>query len=341
MKALLGLSYAELQELVAEHNLPKFTAKQLVDWIYRKRVTSFDEMTNLSKSTRQLLAENYVVGYRDFVNVQVSKDGTKKYLFPTECGFVETAYIPERERATLCVSCQVGCKMNCLFCQTGKQGFQGDLSAGDILNQILHLPEFENLSNFVFMGMGEPMDNYDAIMKALDVMTSEWGLAMSPTRFTVSTSGLIPNMKRFIQESRCNLAVSLHSPFHDEREKIMPVEKKYPIREVIHAIRQHDWSGQRRVSFEYIVFKGFNDTSEHIKELARQLGSLRCRVNLIRFHDIPDVSLASPTMDDMVRFRDRLNDKGIIATIRASRGQDIDAACGLLSTKREITGARE
>ena len=329
------MTYAELQELVLEHNLPKFTAKQLVDWIYRKRVTTFDEMTNLSKGTRQLLSENYEVGYRDFVNVQESRDGTKKYLFPAGRGFVEAAYIPERERATLCVSCQVGCKMNCLFCQTGKQGFEGNLSAGDILNQILHLPEFENLTNFVFMGMGEPMDNYDAIMKALDVMTSEWGLAMSPTRFTVSTSGLIPNVKRFINESRCNLAVSLHSPFHDERAKIMPIEKTYPIREVIHAIRQHDWSGQRRVSFEYIVFKGLNDTSEHIKELARQLGSLRCRVNLIRFHSIPDVPLASPSLDDMVSFRDRLNAKGIIATIRASRGQDIDAACGLLSTKEK------
>ena len=335
MKSLLGMTYAELQELVLEHNLPKFTAKQLVDWIYRKRVTTFDEMTNLSKGTRQLLSENYEVGYRDFVNVQESRDGTKKYLFPAGRGFVEAAYIPERERATLCVSCQVGCKMNCLFCQTGKQGFEGNLSAGDILNQILHLPEFENLTNFVFMGMGEPMDNYDTIMKALDVMTSEWGLAMSPTRFTVSTSGLIPNMKRFINESRCNLAVSLHSPFHDERAKIMPIEKTYPIREVIHAIRQHDWSGQRRVSFEYIVFKGLNDTSEHIKELARQLGSLRCRVNLIRFHSIPDVPLASPSLDDMVSFRDRLNAKGIIATIRASRGQDIDAACGLLSTKEK------
>ena len=335
MKSLLGMTYAELQELVLEHNLPKFTAKQLVDWIYRKRVTTFDEMTNLSKGTRQLLSENYEVGYRDFVNVQESRDGTKKYLFPAGRGFVEAAYIPERERATLCVSCQVGCKMNCLFCQTGKQGFEGNLSAGDILNQILHLPEFENLTNFVFMGMGEPMDNYDAIMKALDVMTSEWGLAMSPTRFTVSTSGLIPNMKRFINESRCNLAVSLHSSFHDERAKIMPIEKTYPIREVIHAIRQHDWSGQRRVSFEYIVFKGLNDTSEHIKELARQLGSLRCRVNLIRFHSIPDVPLASPSLDDMVSFRDRLNAKGIIATIRASRGQDIDAACGLLSTKEK------
>ena len=334
MKALLGMSLSELQDLVAQHGLPKFTAKQLVDWLYRKRVATFDEMTNLSKNARQLLSENYVTGYRSFTDVQESRDGTKKYLFPAENGFVETAYIPERERATLCVSCQVGCKMNCLFCQTGKQGFQGNLYAGDIINQILNLPEYETLSNFVFMGMGEPMDNYDSIMRVLEIMTSDWGLAMSPTRITVSTAGVIPNMKRFIKESRCNLAVSLHSPFHDERVRIMPVEKTYPINEVIHAIRQHDWSGQRRVSFEYIVFKGFNDTQKHINELARQLGSLRCRVNLIRFHAIPGVDFQSPSTDDMVRFRDKLNDKGIIATIRASRGQDIDAACGLLSTRK-------
>ena len=334
MKSLLGMSLQELQDVVAQHNMPKFTAKQLVDWLYRKRVATFDEMTNLSKQTRQILAENYETGYRACADVQESRDGTKKYLFPAENGFVETAYIPEKERATLCVSCQVGCKMNCLFCQTGKQGFQGNLSAGDIINQILSLPEYETLSNFVFMGMGEPMDNYDNIMRVLEIMTSDWGLAMSPTRITVSTAGVIPNMKRFINESKCNLAISLHSPFHDERVKIMPVEKTYPINEVIHAIRQHDWSGQRRVSFEYIVFKGLNDTPKHINELAKQLGSLRCRVNLIRFHVIPGIDLQSPSMDDMVRFRDKLNDKGIIATIRASRGQDIDAACGLLSTKR-------
>lgn len=334
MKALLGMSLQELQDVVAQHNLPKFTAKQLVDWLYRKRVASFDEMTNLAKTTRQILAENYVTGFRNHADVQTSRDGTKKYLFPAGDGFVETAYIPERERATLCVSCQIGCKMNCLFCQTGKQGFQGNLSACDIINQILNLPEYENLSNFVFMGMGEPMDNYDNIMRVLDIMTADWGLAMSPTRITVSTAGIIPNMKRFINESRCNLAVSMHSPFHDERAQIMPVEKSYPINEVIHAIRQHDWSGQRRVSFEYIVFKGFNDTQRHINELARQLGSLRCRINLIRFHAIPGIDMQSPSMDDMVRFRDKLNSKGIIATIRASRGQDIDAACGLLSTKR-------
>lgn len=352
MKKLLGNTLDELKEIAKSLGMPAFTGTQIAKWIYEKRVTSIDEMTNLSKQNREKLAAEYEVGFMPHCDAQYSKDGTIKYLFPVSTTkaapvqsatvpeasgalTVETVFIPDHDRATLCVSCQVGCKMNCQFCQTGKQGFQGDLSAGDIINQILNLPEFESLTNYVFMGMGEPMDNYDNIMRVLDIMTSEWGMAMSPTRITVSTSGLIPNMKRFISESKCNLAVSLHSPFHDERMKLMPVENKYAVSEVIHAIRQHDWSGQRRVSFEYIVFKGFNDTQRHVNELARQLGSLRCRVNLIRFHAVPGVELHSPSMDDMVRFRDRLNDKGIIATIRASRGQDIDAACGLLSTKEK------
>ena len=257
----------------------------------------------------------------------------KKYLFPAGEHFVETAYIPDRERATLCVSSQVGCKMDCLFCATGKQGFQKNLSPAEILNQIFSLPEFETLSNIVFMGMGEPLDNYDNVMRALEVLTSEWGLAWSPTRITVSTCGLIPNLKRFLEESKCNLAISMHSPFHDEKLKIMPVEKAYPIKEVIHTVKQHDWHGQRRLSFEYIVFKDMNDTGDHIKELARLLGSLRCRMNLIRFHTIPNLPMKSPDNLSMAAFRDALNNKGIIATIRASRGQDIDAACGLLSTK--------
>ena len=332
---LLGMTVKEMQDMALSLFLPKFVGKQLAQWVYGKCARSFDDMTNISLKNRQLLGENLTMGTAEPLQTLVSVDGTEKYLFPTCSGqFIETVYIPDKDRGTLCVSTQVGCKMNCLFCQTGKQGFQGNLSAGDIINQILNLPEYETLTNFVFMGMGEPMDNYDNIMRVLEIMTSDWGLAMSPTRITVSTAGVIPNMKRFINESKCNLAVSLHSPFHDERAKIMPVEKSYPINEVIHAIRQHDWSGQRRVSFEYIVFKGLNDTPKHINELAKQLGSLRCRVNLIRFHAIPNIDLQSPSLEDMVRFRDKLNDKGIIATIRASRGQDIDAACGLLSTKR-------
>ena len=330
---LLGLTPEEIQEVVNGLGLPKFTGKQLVDWIYNKRVASFEAMSNLSKKSRELLAEQYEVGLNAPLKEQVSKDGTKKYLFPAGDLTVEAAYIPDKERATLCISTQVGCQMDCLFCATGKQGFEKNLSVAEIVNQILSLPEFDTLTNIVFMGMGEPLNNYDNLMRSLDILTQGWALGWSPTRITVSTCGIIPNLKRFLEESKCNLAISMHSPFHDERLKIMPIEKNYPIKEVIHLVKQHDWHGQRRLSFEYIVFKDLNDTKDHIKELARLLGSLRCRVNLIRYHNVPGIALKSPDNNTMTYFRDALNDKSIIATIRASRGQDIDAACGLLSTK--------
>lgn len=332
-EVLLGKTPEEIQEVVNELGLPKFTGKQLVDWIYNKRVDTFEAMSNLSKKSRELLAEHYEVGLQAPLKVQTSSDGTKKHLFPAGNLTVESAYIPDRDRATLCVSTQVGCQMDCLFCATGKQGFEKNLSTAEIVNQILSLPEFDTLTNIVFMGMGEPLNNYDNLMRSLDILTQEWALGWSPTRITVSTCGIIPNLKRFLQESKCNLAISMHSPFHDERLKIMPIEKNYPIKEVIHLVKQHDWHGQRRLSFEYIVFKDLNDTKEHIKEMARLLGSLRCRVNLIRYHNVPGIALKSPDNNTMTYFRDALNDKGIIATIRASRGQDIDAACGLLSTK--------
>mgnify|MGYP004442452815 FL=1 len=332
-EVLLGKTPDEIQDIVVKLGLPKFTGKQLVDWIYNKRCATFDDMTNLSKSTRALLDEHFETGLKAPLKVQVSTDGTKKYLFPAGDYCIESAYIPDKERATLCISTQVGCQMDCLFCATGKQGFQKNLSVDEIVNQVLSLPEFDTLSNIVVMGMGEPLNNYDNLMRSLDILTQEWALGWSPTRITVSTCGIIPNLKRFLEESKCNLAISMHSPFHDERLKLMPIEKTYPIKEVIHTVKQHDWHGQRRLSFEYIVFKGMNDTGEHIKELARLLGSLRCRMNLIRFHTIPNLPMKSPDNMSMAAFRDALNNKGIIATIRASRGQDIDAACGLLSTK--------
>ena len=330
---LLGKTPEEIQEVVNSLGLPKFTGKQLVDWIYNKRVASFEAMSNLSKKSRELLAERYEVGLTSPLKEQTSTDGTKKYLFAAGDRTVEAAYIPDRDRATLCVSTQVGCQMDCLFCATGKQGFEKNLTAAEIINQVLSLPEFDTLTNIVFMGMGEPLNNYDNLMRSLDILTQEWAMGWSPTRITVSTCGIIPNLKRFLEESKCNLAISMHSPFHDERLRIMPIEKAYPIKEVVHLVKQHDWHGQRRLSFEYIVFKDLNDTKEHIKELARLLGSVRCRVNLIRYHKVPDIPLKSPDLATMTWFRDALNDKGIIATIRASRGQDIDAACGLLSTK--------
>ncbi len=331
---LFGKTLSQLQEIVTGLGLPKFTAKQITDWLYKKSITSIEEMTNLSKNARVLLTEKYDFGLTPPEKVSTSSDGTKKYLFPVEDGrFIEAAYIPEKSRATLCVSSQVGCRMGCHFCMTGMQGFQGNLSAGEIVNQIKSLPERESLTNIVYMGMGEPFDNYTNVIQSLEILTSDWGFAMSPRRITVSTIGIIPAMTKFLEESECHLAVSMHTPFDEERHMLMPVQNNNPIEEVLNVIRKFDIGGQRRISFEYIVFKGLNDTPRHIKQLARILNGIRCRINLIRFHPIPGSDYRSPDDNSMHAFMDALNKKGIRTTLRASRGQDIEAACGLLSTK--------
>ena len=299
---------------------------------------TFFDMTNISKKNRELLAEHYEVGLMAPLDSQKSKDGTVKYLFPVSNGkMVETVFIPEKDRATLCVSCQVGCKMNCLFCQTGKQGFEGQLTAGDILNQIVSLPERERLTNIVFMGQGEPMDNLDNVLKATQILTAKWGMAWSPRRITVSSVGVKDKLKRFIEESECHLAISLHSPIHEQRAQLMPAEKGMSIEEVVGLLKNYDFSGQRRLSFEYIVFDGLNDTPTHAREIVRLLSGLDCRVNLIRFHSIPGVDLKTSDEKKMENLRDYLTKHGIFTTIRASRGQDIFAACGMLYSKKQLS----
>ncbi|HOW31871.1 MAG TPA: 23S rRNA (adenine(2503)-C(2))-methyltransferase RlmN, partial [Bacteroidales bacterium] len=249
--------------------------------------------------------------------------------------------IPDEKRHTLCVSSQVGCKMGCLFCMTGKQGFQAHLTAGEILNQLRSIPERSLITNVVFMGMGEPFDNLDAVMQAQEVLTAEYGFALSVRKVTVSTIGIVPGMDYFLKNSKCNLAVSLHSPFDDERRRLMPIQHVYPIKDVIDTINRADLGKYRRVSMEYIVFKDVNDTPRHVKELARLLNKTRCRINLIRFHKVPGVPLEGSSEERILAFQRALNDKGITTTLRASRGLDIEAACGLLSTKalvkKEIT----
>ncbi|HBL74576.1 MAG: 23S rRNA (adenine(2503)-C(2))-methyltransferase [Bacteroidetes bacterium GWF2_42_66] len=334
---LFGKTLNELTELVLELGFPKFAGKQIAEWLYKKEVSLIDEMTNLSKKNREVLSENHEVGLIGFTKVQESIDGTKKYLFPTIHGkFIETAMIPDRDRKTVCVSSQVGCKMGCLFCMTGKQGFQGQLTAGEIVNQIRSINEFREVSNIVYMGMGEPFDNLDEVLKSLEILTSEWGYAMSPRRITVSTIGIVPAMLKFLETSEAHLAVSLHTPFDDERRKLMPVQMVYSIEEVVNEIRSWEFGRQRRVSFEYIVFKGLNDTPRHVRELARLLNQLKCRINLIRFHPIPGTPLEGTDEQTLQNFKELLNEKGILTTIRASRGQDIYAACGLLSTKELV-----
>ncbi|HWS01426.1 MAG TPA: 23S rRNA (adenine(2503)-C(2))-methyltransferase RlmN [Prolixibacteraceae bacterium] len=333
---LFGKTLNELIQLTADLGLPKFTAGQLADWLYKKQIGSVEEMSNLSKKARELLAERYDFGTVQPSKVQVSSDGTKKYLFVTgKHQFIETAMIPDDDRVTVCVSSQVGCKMGCLFCMTAKQGFQGQLSAGEIVNQVRSIEEATSVSNIVYMGMGEPFDNLDEVLKSIEILTSEWGYGMSPRRITVSSIGIVPAMIRFLQESEAHLAISLHTPFDEQRKSLMPVQIAYPIAEVVEEIRKWDFSGQRRVSFEYILFKGLNDTPIHVKELSRLLNGIKCRINLIRFHPVPGTPLVSPDEETILHFKNQLNDKGIFTSVRASRGQDIYAACGLLSTKEQ------
>ena len=343
-RTLLGMTLTELKSAVKELGMPQFTASQITQWMYRQGVGTFDEMTNISKANRQTLSEHFETGLTAPVDSQHSKDGTIKYLFPAYCGnatrddaphYVETVYIPDKERATLCVSCQVGCRMNCLFCQTGKQGFEGHLTAADILNQIYALPMRESLTNIVFMGQGEPMDNLDEVLRATEILTADYGLAWSPKRITVSSVGVKGKLKRFLDESECHVAISLHSPIHEQRLKLMPAEHQMGIEDTVSLLRQYDFSHQRRCSFEYICFAGLNDTPTHAREIVRLLKGLECRVNLIRFHEIPGVDLPGSDEKRMEALRDYLTAHGIFTTIRASRGQDILAACGLLSTARK------
>jgi len=334
---LFGRTFEELQQVTVETGLPKYAARQMAEWLYKKNAGSIDDMTNLSKKARTELSEKFEVGISLPVKIQKSTDGTKKYLFrAANEKFIETAMIPENDRITVCVSSQVGCKMGCLFCMTGKQGFQGQLTAGEIVNQIRSIEEAGRVTNIVYMGMGEPFDNLDEVLKSLEILTSEWGYAMSSRRITVSTIGIVPGMKNFLDVSDAHLAVSLHTPFDDERRKLMPVQVAYPINDVISEIRNWDLGRQRRVSFEYIMFKGLNDTTRHINELARLLNGIKCRLNLIRFHPIPGTPLKGSDDETIFDFKDKLNKKGILTTIRESRGQDIHAACGLLSTKELV-----
>ena len=329
---LLGKTPSELKEAALKAGLPSYAGKQLAQWIYARRVRSFDEMTNISKAGREKLKELYDLGVVLPSACQESSDGTRKYLFPVgEGNAVEAVMIPDDDRKTLCVSSQAGCRMGCRFCMTGRQGFHGNLSVSLILSQFIAIDESAGLTNAVFMGMGEPLDNFDNVMKAIEVLTAEWGFAWSPKRITLSTIGVIPALKKYLDGCRCHVAVSLHNPFGEERAQMMPVQKAWDIREVVELLRQYDFTGQRRVSFEYTMFKGLNDDKRHADALVRLLSGLECRVNLIRFHKIPDAPYDSSPAVIMENFRDRISNQGITCTIRASRGEDILAACGMLA----------
>ena len=357
---LLGKTPDELKVIAAECGMPSFAGGQIARWIYRNKIRTIGEMTNLSKAGRERLSERYEVGVSAPADCAVSSDGTRKYLFPvtcshlkgldaiessdpekTESSFVEAVMIPDMDRKTLCVSSQAGCRMGCKFCMTGRQGFHGNLSAADILSQFIAVEESDDLTGAVFMGMGEPLDNYENVKRAIDVLTADWGFAWSPKRITLSSIGVLPNLRRYLEETKCHLAISMHDPFPEERSALMPVQKAYALNDVLERIRKYDFSGQRRVSFEYTMFAGLNDDKRHADGIIKLLKGLECRVNLIRFHRIPDFPYISSSESIMESFRDRLSRAGITATIRASRGEDILAACGMLAGKHEHTKKHE
>lgn len=331
---LIGMNLEQLSAVAAECGMPRFAARQMARWLYEKRVSDIDAMTDLSLAARERLKSAYAVGRFAPKLRTESADGTVKYLFEGKGGRdIEAVMIPDADRATLCVSSQAGCKMNCRFCMTGRQGFHGNLLVSDIINQILSIDESSRLTNIVFMGMGEPMDNAAAVEAAIEILTAKWGMAWSPKRITVSSIGKIDELRHLIEHTQVHIALSVHSPFNDERAALMPVQRAYPLTDVLAMIRQYDWAHQRRFSVEYIIWQGINDDFRHADALARLLRGISCRVNLIRFHAIPGVDLRPASEAVMTAFRNRLNDKGITATIRASRGEDIMAACGMLAGK--------
>jgi len=357
---LLGKTPDELKEVAKKVGLPSFAAGQIARWMYVSRVKSIDQMTNISKAGREKLAQMYDLGVSEPISCMISKDGTKKYLLPVTCSkhswlgayasepdtmlesaAIEAVMIPDDDRKTLCVSSQSGCKMGCKFCMTGRQGFHGNLSVADILSQFIAVDESMELTNAVFMGMGEPLDNWENVSRAIEVLTAPWGFAWSPKRITLSTIGVIPNLEKYLSECKCHLAVSLHDPLPAEREAIMPVQRAYPIEDVVKLIKQYDFSGQRRVSFEYTMFSGYNDNKVHADALYRLLRGLECRINLIRFHKIPDFPYETANDAAMNMFQQRLSSHGITCTIRASRGEDILAACGMLAGQHKEKEAIE
>lgn len=339
---LFGKTDTALQALTAAAGLPAYRGRQLAEWLYRKHAVDVDAMSSLPGAWRKELARHYTVGRHAPRDVAVSRDGTRKYLFATAEGqYVESALIPDGDRRTLCLSTQAGCRCGCRFCMTGRQGFQGNLGTGDILNQYASCPERDRITNIVYMGMGEPLDNPEAVFESLRIFTAGYGYAMSPSRLTVSTIGLLPALQAFLDQFRAHLAVSLHTPDSRQRAEWMPLERRYPIRKVIERLRRHDWSGQRRLTFEYALFKDLNDSPRHARETVRLLNGLRCRVNLIPFNPAPELPFIPSPRDTVEQFQDILKARGITATIRKSKGQDIAAACGLLSTQGRSRPATE
>lgn len=331
---LFGLTKSEIDKIVIELGQPRFRSNQIIDWLYKKDVKTIDEMKNLPSSLKEKLKIDFSLIRVNPVNIQVSNDGTEKFLWETEKkSKIESALIPDRERATLCLSTQSGCKRGCNFCMTASMGFLENISTSDILNQYATINKKIKITNIVFMGMGEPFDNYVNVMNTIDILTSDWGYGLSNRRITVSTVGIIGKLEKYISSCECHLAISMHNPFSDERLTIMPVEKIYPIKEVIEELKRLKpyFKKGRKLTFEYTLLNGINDSINHAKEISRLLNGLRASVNLIHYNSGSKKSFSNTPESNILLFQNELKKRGIPTNIRKSRGDDISAACGQLA----------
>jgi 23S rRNA (adenine2503-C2)-methyltransferase len=336
---LCGLTSNEIFGLIGQTGFSIDHAVAISNAIYKKRISDISKFPKIPKRLNEELELIANAGVTMPVDSELSSDKTVKYLFRTDSGEkFETVYIPDGKRNTVCVSTQSGCRMGCPFCVTGRYGFHGNLSAGEIVNQVISIPYASKVTHVVFMGMGEPMDNLENVLKACIILTAEWGLAISPRNITVSTVGITPGIEKFLGNSECNLTLSLHSPFSDERKLVVPVEKRYPVHEIVQIMKNYPVKKKRRMTIAYVMIKNLNDTDIHLEGIKTLLAGSKIRVNLLQYHKMPDDQHISSSPERMQFFKHSLVISGISASIRKSRGVDISAACGLLASGLKSMG---
>ena len=334
MKSLCGLTADEIYDLIGYSGYTRLQAVSVSNSIYKKHISDISDFAKIPYRLKEMLLKVAHTGINLPLASEVSEDKSVKYLFRTEDGKeFETVYIPDKKRNTVCVSTQSGCRMGCSFCVTARYGYHGNLTAGEIVNQIIAIPQSENVTHVVFMGMGEPMDNLENVLKACKIITAEWGLAISARNVTVSTVGLMPAVEQFLQNSDCNLALSLYSPFAVERKKMVPAENIYPVNIIINLIKNFPLKKKRRLSIAYVMIKNLNDSDYHLEELKSILTGSAIRVNLLPYNTVPSDQKSSSSAERMQFFKHNLIISGISASIRKSRGTDISAACGLLAIR--------
>ena len=330
---LCGLTSDDLYEFISQSGFDRTHVAKVLLGIYRKGIKNISKISDIPKALKELLLSYFITGTYSPVTSEKSSDNTVKYLFRNDNGLeFETVYLPDNKRKTVCVSTQAGCRMGCPFCLTGRYGFKGNLSAGDIINQIISIPAAAEISHVVFMGMGEPMDNIEEVLKACKILTSEWGLSISRRNITVSTVGILTGIMEFLKRSDCNLTLSLHSPFTEERRIVVPAENIYPVQQIINIMKSHSLTKKRRFSVAYVMIRNINDSDRHLEALKELLKESLIRVNLLPYHGVHNDPNCSATEERMQFFKHNLVISGISASIRKSRGEDISAACGLLAS---------